>query len=191
MSSKRTTSDCATEISVREPYRQLSRRAELARNSTQISPPATAFTGLMPAAFRRDIFVVLVAFATVLSKLTPILLANIPFSPWLTYPTHRACTWTAVGILAFMILVLVYGIAFVKYPHMPVHPGTLAGSMYYVCDSNMSKDVQNGELSMVRTRSSRKGTGDGRRYRFGKMIGVSGDTRIGIDYAHDRTSDQA
>ena len=140
----------------------------------------------MPAAFRRDVFVMVVASAAVLSKLTPILLANIPFSPWLTWPTHRACTWTAVGILSFMILTLAYGLLFVKYPYMPVHPGTLAGSMYYVCDSSMLRDMQGGHLAAVRTRSWRGGRagGDGRTYRYGKMIGVSGETRIGIDYAH-------
>ena len=179
-----------TEVSIREPYRQLSRGPQLASNSILISPPATAFTGLMPAAFRRDIFVMLVAFAAVLSKLTPILLANIPFSPWLTYPTHRACTWTAVGFLGFMILILVYGLVFVKHPYMPVHPGTLAGSMYYVCDSPLLRDIQSGQLAVVRTRSGRAG-GDGQKYQFGKMVGLSGDTRIGIDFAQGPPPDEA
>ena len=137
----------------------------------------------MPAALRRDVFVTLVALAAVLSKFTPILLANIPFSPWLTWPTHRACTWTAVGILGFMVLTLGYGLVFIKYPHMPVHPGTLAGSMYYVCDSAMLDDIRAAPLAMERTPSRRRPGRDGRTYGFGKMLGVSGQTRVGIDYA--------
>ncbi|KAK4208632.1 hypothetical protein QBC37DRAFT_431650 [Rhypophila decipiens] len=52
------------------------------------------------------------AFAAILAKITPVLLANVPYSPWLTWRTHQACMWSVVGILGVMMLVIVHSASF-------------------------------------------------------------------------------
>jgi hypothetical protein len=47
----------------------------------------------------------------------------------------------AVGILGLMVAVLVMWCVFYKYPYIPVDPVTLAGTLYYVCDSRMTTDL--------------------------------------------------
>lgn len=82
-----------------------------------------------------------------------------------------------------MIAVLLAHMWVVKWPYMPAAPDSLAGWIYYVCDSAMLRDFE--RLSMVGQRE-RDGRVErmGRVYRFGWMTGVSGFgiNRIGIDY---------
>lgn len=130
-------------------------------------------------------FSAVVAFAGVLSKFTPILLANIPFSSTVTWQSHEACTWASVGILAVMVLVLVASFL-VKWPYMPVDPGTIAGTMYYICDSRMLGDL--GPAGESGGKGDKQVGGRlGARYRFGKTVGVSGRERIAVDYADVRS----
>ena len=107
------------------------------------------------------------------------LLANVPFSPFQTWTTHRVCAWLTVGILAVMILVLVLEWAFVRYPYLPVDPITLAGGLYYICDSEMVHDFNR---VFAIGENLGKWSGGGKRYTFGRMVGVSGHKRIGVDH---------
>jgi len=66
--------------------------------------------------------------------------------------------------------------------HLPVHPQTLAGRMYYVCDSAFLADFARLSMLSTRRRDERVLMLE-RRYRFGDMVGVSGRRRVGIDYA--------
>ncbi|KAK4206729.1 hypothetical protein QBC37DRAFT_457723, partial [Rhypophila decipiens] len=104
-----------TEISTREPYRQL------VISSSSSASLATAF-------LKWNHVIILTAIGAALSKITPLLLSNVSFSPWLTWLTHQACTWSVVGVLGFMILVVCFtsiraSLAEKSEPHMPVHPG--------------------------------------------------------------------
>ncbi|KAK4679486.1 hypothetical protein QC764_204580 [Podospora pseudoanserina] len=127
--------DYFAQVALKEPDRQFNRWPRPAKTSSVflVSPPTTAFAALTPATLhRRQFFLMWVAFVTVLSKITPLLLSNIPFSPWLTWETHRVCTWTAVGILTTMIFTLGYGLILVRYSRWPSHPGRLGGIIYYL-----------------------------------------------------------
>ncbi|KAM7206469.1 hypothetical protein V8F20_002818 [Naviculisporaceae sp. PSN 640] len=113
----------SSDMTSREPYRQLVLASEPSFTST--------------SAVRWNHLIVLTAMGAALSKVTPILLGNVPFSPWLTWLTHQVCTWSAVGILGFMILVVSYTyirtcLAERREPQMPIHPGTLVGRLFYV-----------------------------------------------------------
>ncbi|KAK4194307.1 hypothetical protein QBC40DRAFT_320026 [Triangularia verruculosa] len=145
-------------IATREPYRLLSRHPRLLRNDAgsgsnhffTTPPPLNVFEALTPSRIfhsvqDRAFTVPIVATVTVLSKLTPPLLSNIPFVPWLTWETHQGCAWSVVGILVLMILVLGCNLVAVRYPHMPVHPGEgmgLAGGAYYLCDSKVRGELE-------------------------------------------------
>jgi len=143
-----------------------------------VSPATTVFTGLTGAVVRKEYFIVAVGTATVISEFLPILLALIPFSPAQTWETHRVCAWMAVGFLGYMIAVLGFGIAFVRYPYMPVDPASLAGRIYYICDSGVVDDCY-GSMSW-RDWACRE-----KRYRFGTMVGLSGGKRVGVEYHGD------
>lgn len=114
-----------------------------------------------------------------MAEFMPILLNNIPMRVTQTWVTHLVCTWLAVGILGVMWLVLVASF-FVKWPHMPVDPSTVAGSMYYVCDSWMLYSFE-GLSTMGKKERDRKVIETGLRYEYGDIQGVSGLRRYGVD----------
>lgn len=128
---------------------------------------------------RRHTFLVLVGLAAILSEFLTIFLANVPYRVTETFLVARICIWGAIGIMAIMVLV-VLGSFFVRWPHMPVDPSTIAGAMYYVCDSWMLDRLDHTGAS---DRSERNGRVDmlDERYGFGEMIGQSGAVRIGVD----------
>jgi uncharacterized membrane protein YgcG len=134
---------------------------------------------------QRHGFLVVVAFTAILAEFMPILLSNVPFRVTQTWIASRACTWMAVGVLSLMWLVVV-GSFFVSWPHMPVDPSTIAGAVYYVCDSWMLWSLEG--LSRLREEER-----DGRiaelalRFRFGDIVGLSGRRRVGVDGLDDYT----
>lgn len=78
-----------------------------------------------------------------------------------------------------MVLVVV-GSFFVSWPHMPVDPSTIAGAMYYVCDSWMLARFEG--LSMMKRRDRDWHVNEmNLRYEFGEIRGASGIVRIGVD----------
>ncbi|KAK3315981.1 hypothetical protein B0H66DRAFT_624787 [Apodospora peruviana] len=131
-----------------EPYRCLSQRARsdaARRRSNMIRPRSSSiFSGLFSAIANRNTYLGAVAFAGLLSKFLPVLLSNIPFRLTLTWTTYIICTWASVSILSIMILVMLSS-SWIKRPeNMPVDPGTIAGRMYYVCDSWITEDLNAG-----------------------------------------------
>ncbi|KAI1636214.1 hypothetical protein F4809DRAFT_663063 [Biscogniauxia mediterranea] len=75
-----------------------------------------------------------------------------------------------------MILVVACSF-FVRWPHrMPVDPSTIAGAMYYVCDSYML-DSLSGLSVLEKKERDRRVNAMGLRYEFGEMRGVSGRER--------------
>ena len=82
-----------------------------------------------------------------------------------------------------MSLVLMWGSVRVKWPAMPVDPGSLAGMIYCLCDS---MEVV-GEFEGMGLLSEKEGRmrldlrrKNEKRYRFGEMIGASGTKSMGI-----------
>ena len=165
-------------IAILSPYLLLSKGPQPAR-AILLSPPTNAFTGLYASLRRRDLLLAAVSLTTVLSEFLPILLNNVPFRLTQTWATHRICTWTAVGVLALMLLV-VLGTFWVRWPDMPVDPSTVAGAMYYVADSRVVDGL--GGVSLLRGREREKRVeGLGGMYEFGEVWGARAGRRIGID----------
>jgi hypothetical protein len=172
-----------------EPYRQLWLYPQSAKTSVMVSPATSVFTGGFTGALkRREWWMAIVGFTTIVSKLTPMLLSTIPFSPIQTWEMHLVCARITVSCLGFMSLVIVYGFFFIKHPPLPVDPASLAGRIYYLCDSQVADEFQ-GMSRMSRAECEEK-TDMQKRYRFGKMIGVSGESRVGVDTAYERESDE-
>lgn len=115
----------------------------------------------------------------------------------------------AVAILGYMVLVLLASIAVPimrrKVPmdwrlkkgiwgnqralKLPVRVDTIAGCMWYVCDSAMLKDFEvsgMGGFAASRRDRDRLVREMGRRYMLGEVVGVStGGRRVGVDYYRD------
>ena len=128
---------------------------------------------------RRDPFLGLIAFTAVMSEFMPILLNNVPFRLTQTWETHMGCAWTAAGMLAWMLLVVLGSWLFIKWPKMPVTANTVAGLWYYVADSEAR-----GLFEGMSTLEAREVHGNLRRmeceFTFGEMTGMSGINRVGI-----------
>jgi len=164
-----------------EPYRRLAVRPQPAEASILIPRATTALTGVWQAVILRNVFGGAVATVSVLSKFTPIFLANIPFKLTLTWTMHSVCTWLSVAILTTMALVLITSF-FTKWPSVPAEPSTIAGCIYYVRESEMLRDFEGMSLMSQREREKRLRV-KGRKYHLLEIVGGSGETRVGIDYA--------
>ncbi|KAM7202016.1 hypothetical protein V8F33_003023 [Rhypophila sp. PSN 637] len=172
-------------------YRLLSQRPQAARYCILEAPSTNVWTGLGRSLRRSDLFSAAVAFSGCLAKFTPIFLANIPFSSTVTWTSHQVCTYMSVAILCIMILVLTTSLFLVTWPYMPVESDTIAGAMYYVCDSAMLGDVVEGQDTKGQGSSAggRRGFVGERKYTYGETVGVSGKKRIAVDYAADARSE--
>lgn len=148
-----------------------------------ISPPLNAFSGVVSAVKQRHAFLTTAACTAVLSEFLPILLGNVPFRVTQTWVASRACTWMAVGILGLMWLVVAASFR-VGWPHMPVDPSTIAGAMYYVCDSWMLWSLEGSSVLEEKERDRRIAE-MGLRFQFGNIVGLSGRRRIGVDCLDD------
>ncbi|KAK0702195.1 hypothetical protein B0H67DRAFT_676274 [Lasiosphaeris hirsuta] len=170
-------------VAMLEPYRQLWQRPQ--SYVVTVPPPVTVFSSVISSLLQRQWFISVVALTNVMSKFLPILLSAVPFSPIQTWELHMICAWTSIGGLVGMNLLLVYGLLFVKYPDMPIDVGSLAGQIYYLCDSEVLDDFQG--ISLLDTKACNERL-QKRRYGFGGMVGVSGEKRIGV-YVVDNLGD--
>ncbi|KAK4450486.1 hypothetical protein QBC34DRAFT_493767 [Podospora aff. communis PSN243] len=160
------------------PFLVLSSRrasAKKTREAIDYRPPTNAFSGMLEGIRQRDILLFVAAFmAAVADVFLPMLLSNIPYSLTQTVKTHRYCSNAALAVLGSMVVVLVGSMAFVRWPHMPVDPRTVAGMAYYVADSEELR----GEV-MARVSGEDGGTGKG--YFYGRVVGSNGRARMVID----------
>lgn len=167
-------------IAIILPYQQLSKHALPADRSILLSPPTNAYYGLYSAFRQRSICFGAVAFATILAELfLPVTLSHVPFSHLDIYEAHVVCIWFSISILALMILIIIYSF-FVRWPHMPVDPRTIAGAMFYVCDSWMLGTME-GMARLGKTERDSITRAQRLRYEFTSSEGVSGKERMNVD----------
>ncbi|KAE8447900.1 hypothetical protein EG329_010129 [Mollisiaceae sp. DMI_Dod_QoI] len=170
--------DLFSRITRMDPYKDLSQPRRRSNFSISASSATTVFQGLWRAIRNRNLFTGAVASAGILSKFMPLLLSNIPYRITQTWRAHLVCAWMTIVILAFMILVLLWSFS-VKWPHMPMGPNTIAGNIYYLCDSGILRDFD-GMSMMCKRQWDVRVEQIGSDYRFGKMVGLSGQVRTGI-----------
>ncbi len=166
-------------MAILSPYQLLSQAPQHPDRSILLSPPINAFAGLWRAIQRRHESLVVVAFTAVLSEFMPLLLNNVPMRITQMWLTHLICTWLAVAILALMWIV-VAGTFFLTWPRMPADPTTIAGAMYYVCDSSIFERLGRlGDLGKKERDARFKELGV--KFDFGDIVGASGAKRIGVN----------
>jgi hypothetical protein len=166
-------------LAIISPYQAMSTGYKFASDSILLTAPIHALTGLGDAIRSRNYYLVTVGFTAILSETMPVLLGNVPFHVMQTYATQSACAYSSIGILVIMWLV-VFSSFFKRWRHMPVDPTTVAGSMYYICDSAMLTYFEG--TSRLNASKRRERINDmGLRYYFGGMLGVSGMKRTGVE----------
>lgn len=172
-------------VAVMSPYLQLSSKMLPAERSVLLSPPTNAFYGTYSAVRQRNLFLGVVSFTAILGELClPVTLSLVPFSLVETYKTQLVCAWLSISILCLMILVLVSSF-FITWPHMPVDPRTVAGAMFYVCDSWMLETLQ-GMSTMAKKDRDLDVRYLRLRYRYGCIKGaVRKEERMGVDVCND------
>jgi len=163
------------------PFLQMSKRLQPAANSILLTRPTNAFSGIYAAARQRNLLFLATALMAVAAELLPILLANVPFALTLTLATAEACTRAALAVLAAMVLLLVASL-FVRWPHMPVDPRTVAGAAYYVAGSGMLRELAGRGLSTLERRERDRLVEEmGRRYVYQRVKSSSGRSRVVVD----------
>ncbi|KAK4215214.1 hypothetical protein QBC37DRAFT_282137 [Rhypophila decipiens] len=184
-----------------------------AKRSILLSPAAHIFAGLWSSLMSsQDMKSFNIALATFFAKFMPILLSNIPFHNTVTWKMHEACTWMAVVFMGYMVLLLLFLFANKKknVVYMPVRVNTLAGCMYYLCESRILNDfkfdVVESDMSEPTGRKNEQKAEQklksavialDRKYFFGRIVGqTSGATRLAVDYycptqRHDESSSRS
>ncbi|KAK5652263.1 hypothetical protein OQA88_10611 [Cercophora sp. LCS_1] len=181
--------DFCNDFFMMNTYRRMALKPQDARYSVLEERATNVFTGLWRALRQREPLAGAMAFAALLSKFLPLFLSGVPFATAQTFYAHEVCTWGSVVLLCVMIVILVLHMWLVKWPHMPVSIETLAGRIYYVCDSTMLADFA--RLSMLdRRERDLRVQRMGRKYRFGWVTGLSGERRVAADYAEGETGYQ-
>lgn len=169
------------------PYLQMRDRALPAERSILPSPPTNALSGLRSALRQRHAYLALAALASLLAELAlPVALSRVPFSAAETFATQVACAWLAAAVLGLAVLSIAASFL-VRWPHMPVDPRTVADAMYYACDSWMVQSLGGAGVAVL-------GTADRdlevrylrHRYGYGRINGMSGRGRVGVDIVDDR-----
>jgi len=178
-----------TGVALLSPFYLLSRAPQPAQRTVLWPAPTNAFSGIWQAARQRNAVLGTAAGMAVAGELMPILLSNVPFRETQAWQTHVVCSGLVVGIVGTMWLV-VAGSFGVQWPHMPVDPRTIAGAMFYVCDSRMLSAFEGLGVAGRREVEARVGSLGLRFELGGDMVGMSGRTRIGVDALPGRAGEQ-
>ncbi|KAI0513066.1 hypothetical protein F5B22DRAFT_285910 [Xylaria bambusicola] len=166
-------------VSTMNSYQYLSERPREASKSILLAPPTNAFSGLWHSIRTRRFFLGVVSLASILSESLGIFLGNVRFQVTQTFFVNQLCIWAAVGIMSFMLLILLASF-FLKWPHMPVDPSTIAGAMYYVCDDSVV-DKFEGLSTLNKKERDRAVTGMALLYDFSERMSIEGGNRVGLN----------
>ncbi|PSR79392.1 hypothetical protein BD289DRAFT_348021, partial [Coniella lustricola] len=167
-------------VAIISPYLKLRDEPLIADRSIILSPPTNAFYGIWSAYKQRHLYFGFLSSVTLLAELgLPVTLSHVPFSATETYLTGVVCAWATVAILGLMIISIIWSF-FIRWPHMPVDPRTIAGALFYVCDSWMLESLE-GMSTLSKDARNRSVRFMGHKYDYGMIHGMSGKGRVGFD----------
>lgn len=172
-------------VAIVSPFLLLSQRPQSAGRSILLSPPTNPFSGVFSAIRRRHLYLSIVAATSIIGEALPMFLANVRYSVTLTQRAHLIAVYVSASILFIMIVVMVWSF-FIRWPHMPVDPSTIAGAMYYVHDSTLLQNFDGLGALPKKERDARVNL-MGYKYEYGDMYGVSGAERTGVDITGGKT----
>jgi hypothetical protein len=150
--------------------------AQPPEKSILVGRPTNAFYGIYLATRQRHAFYMLTSLMAILSEFLPILLSNIPHKLTQVLLPTLVCTRLSLACLAAMIGIVLWSF-FIRWPPMPVDPRSVAGALWYVCESRMLADFA-GLAKMDGKERDKRVREMGKRYYYGDLVGR---TRIGVD----------
>jgi hypothetical protein len=129
-------------------------------------------------------FVAYVAFITLLAECLTVALSGVPFSSALSYEAYTVSTFLSVAIIAMMLITIPVIALRGRDLMMPRKLDNIAAVLLYICGSPMLTSF--GGLSLLDTKTrNRRILNMGRMYRYGLVMGVDGQLRMGVDYSSD------
>src|SRR5579862_3249292 len=164
-----------------EPYRSLTAGNAQPRDSILISSVLNPITALTTAVLRARFHLAVLAFNALLSEALIVSLSRIPFRGDSIYIAYVASSRLITAIVPFMLVTLMWVALRRRLTvDLPRRPDTIAAVLSYLCGSSMLRDFQG--LSTV-DGQTRDGVvvKMGKRYKLGKIVGVDGVERAGID----------
>ena len=172
------------------PFSRMARSSRPATRSVLLSPATNVVSGAAAGVRQRDFHLLAVSImAGAAELLLPALLANVPFALTQTYAGHVGSTIAALVLLGAMLAVLVASLVFVRWPHLPVDPRTLAGAIYYVVGSRRLRSDLRGRKVALRDRVLRDAVvvAQDRRYVYGPVAECEpgGSARMGVEVDDD------
>lgn len=161
------------------PFHAMAHRHQPPSRSILVSRPTNAFYGIYLALRQHHAFYVCTSLMAILSEFLPILLSNIPHKPTQVLSPTLVCTRLSMAVLAAMTAVVGWSF-FVAWPPMPVDPRSVAGMVWYVCESSRMLDDFRGLAELQGRERDERVQKLGRRYYYGGLVG-RGEARIGVD----------
>ncbi|KAI0416486.1 hypothetical protein F5X98DRAFT_184649 [Xylaria grammica] len=119
-------------VSFLSPYKLLKRKRLNKGRAINLNPATNPFTGLWLALVpsRRDLYLAVVAAATILSEILPLYLGNVPCNGVQIESAETICVYLSVAALSIMILT-VGASFFMDWPSaISADPSTIIGAMY-------------------------------------------------------------
>ena len=174
-------------VAAAAPFVRMARQPCLAGQGILRSPATNSLTGIMEGARQRDFLLFASAvMAGIAELLLPALLANIPYALTQTYDGHVGATAASLAILGIMVILLTASLIFVRWPHLPVDPRTLAGAIYYVSRSErLLADLKGQRLALLDEASCQEYVeGLKRRYMY-KPLGGDGRMAVEVEIEED------
>ncbi|KAK0644615.1 hypothetical protein B0T16DRAFT_417988 [Cercophora newfieldiana] len=171
-------------------FARMAQKPQPAAQSMLRSPATNSVSGMV-LAFQHSDFLLFSAsiMAGAAELLLPALLANVPFALTSTYDGHVGSTAGSLAILGSMVAVLVVTLIFSRWPHLPVDPRTLAGSIYYVSRSARLRADLCGRRLALQSGASRDAEveGLGRWYGYGPLRkqGEVDESRMAVEVKED------
>lgn len=163
-----------------EPYRQLLTGGTKAGDSILLGPHTNPYTGIFYSLRNKHFFNAYVSLVAILCEPLIVALSNIPYKASSVLNTYRASTYIIIGILSLMLIGVVWMLCRHKTFELVRKPDTIASILLFLCGSKMLEDFKN--MSRMRRKERDEAVRCWNKiYAMGKLIGVDGVDREGID----------
>ena len=161
------------------PYCKMLGRLQPPSRSILVTQSSNPFTSLASAVRSRYPYLALVSITSIMSELSPAILANMAFRRVGGQGVDVVCAHLSIALLSMMVLTLLASL-FIKWPHMPADPRSVSGMTYYIAESTML-GLFEGLEDLDSAKRDQRIQEIGRRYGYGDCISASGRTSFRVD----------
>lgn len=169
------------EVHTLTPYHRLAQSPAPASSTILIRRRSLPFSAFVSMIYHQHYFAASFALLALLSEVLVITLGGIPFNPDQVHREYLISNFTSMAILVLMLCGMVYLVLWRrKTPDLPRAPNTLLGVMSYLADSKMLDDFEGLEL-LKKTEIDNRIAGMGKRYGYGRFVGVDGQVKWMVD----------